>query len=105
MDLRDRTGLAQVVFKPDTAPEAHEKAGELRSEYVIAVRGRVEPRGEEAINPKLPTGEVELVATELRLLNTATTPPFVLEDDVQVDEALRTVSDPAAGAVKVLLRP
>ena len=62
---------------------------ELRSEYVIAVRGKVEPRGEEAINPKLPTGEVELVATELRILNTATTPPFVLEDDAQVDEALR----------------
>src|SRR4030095_2996775 len=62
---------------------------ELRSEYVIAVCGKVEPRGEEAINPKLPTGEVELVATELRILNTATPPPLVLEDDVQVDEALR----------------
>ena len=58
VDQRDRTGLGQVVFKPDTAPEAHEKAGELRSEYVIAVRGKVEPRGEEAINPNLPTGEV-----------------------------------------------
>src|SRR6266850_1772977 len=89
VDLRDRTGLGQVVFKPDTAPEAHAKAGELRSEYVMAVRGKVAPRGEEAINPNLPTGEVELVATELRILNTATTPPFVLEDDVQVDEALR----------------
>ena len=58
VDLRDRTGLGQVVFKPDTAPEAHEKAGELRSEYVIAVRGKVEPRGEEAINPKLPPGRL-----------------------------------------------
>src|SRR6266436_3029503 len=89
VDLRDRTGLAQVVFKPDTAPVAHEKAGELRAEYVIAVHGRVERRSEEAINPKLPTGEVELVATEVRILNTATTPPFLLEDDTQVDEALR----------------
>ena len=89
VDLRDRTGLGQVVFKPDTAPEAHEKAGELRAEYVIAVRGRVEPRSEEAINPKLPTGEVELVAAELRILNMATTPPFPLEDDAPVDEALR----------------
>ncbi len=89
VDLRDRTGLAQVVFKPDTAPVAHEKAGELRAEYVIAVHGRVERRSEEAINPKLPTGEVELIATEVRLLNTATTPPCLLEDDTQVDEALR----------------
>src|SRR5215470_9000011 len=89
VDLRDRTGLAQVVFKPDTAPVAHERAGELRTEYVIIVRGRVEPRGEEAINPKLPTGEVELIATEVRLLNTATTPPFAIEDEAQVDEALR----------------
>jgi aspartyl-tRNA synthetase len=89
VDLRDRAGLAQVVFKPDTAPVAHEKAGELRAEYVIAVHGRVERRSEEAINPKLPTGEVELIATEVRLLNTATTPPFLLEDDTQVDEALR----------------
>ncbi len=89
VDLRDRAGLAQVVFKPDTAPVAHEKAGELRAEYVIAVHGRVERRSEEAINPKLPTGEVELIATAVRLLNTATTPPFLLEDDTQVDEALR----------------
>jgi len=89
VDLRDRTGLAQVVFKPDTAPVAHEKAGELRTEYVMAVHGRVERRSEEAINPKLPTGEVELIASEVRLLNTATTPPFLLEDDTQVDEALR----------------
>jgi aspartyl-tRNA synthetase len=89
IDLRDRTGLAQVVFKPDTAPAAHEKAGELRAEYVIIVRGRVEPRSAEAINPKLPTGAVELVATEVRLLNTATTPPFAIEDEAQVDEALR----------------
>src|SRR4029077_21077974 len=55
----------------------------------IAVHGRVEPRGEEAINPKLPTGEVELIATEVRLLNTATTPPFPLDDDVQGDEEWR----------------
>jgi aspartyl-tRNA synthetase len=89
IDLRDRTGLAQVVFKPDAAPVAHEKAGALRSEYVIAVHGRVEHRGEDAINPKLPTGEVELIANQLLLLNTATTPPFSIEDESVVDESLR----------------
>ncbi len=88
-DLRDRTGLAQVVFKPDTAPAAHEKAGELRAEYVVVVRGRVEHRSEDAANLKLPTGEVELVATEVRIVNTATTPPFPLEDEAQIDDALR----------------
>jgi aspartyl-tRNA synthetase len=89
IDLRDRTGLAQVVFKPDTSPAAHDKAGRLRPEYVIAVRGRVEHRGEEAINPKLPTGEVEVLVSELALLNTATTPPFAIEDEITVDEAIR----------------
>ena len=89
VDLRDRTGLAQVVFKPDVAPEAHAKAGTLRSEYVVAVRGRVEHRGEDAINAKLPTGEVELIATDIHLLNTATTPPFPIEDDIAVDESVR----------------
>jgi aspartyl-tRNA synthetase len=89
VDLRDRSGLAQVVFKPDTAPTAHEKAGELRAEYVIVARGQVERRSDDAINPKLPTGEVELVATEVRIVNIATTPPFPLEDDAQVDDALR----------------
>lgn len=89
VDLRDRSGLAQVVFKPDTAPAAHDKAGTLRAEYVIAVRGQVEPRSPDAINPKLATGDVEIIVTEVRLLNTATTPPFVIEDDAEVDEAVR----------------
>ena len=89
IDLRDRTGVAQVVFKPDTSPAAHDKAHMLRPEYVIAVCGRVENRGEEAINPKLPTGEVELLVTDLALLNTATPPPFPIEDDIPVDEAVR----------------
>jgi aspartyl-tRNA synthetase len=89
VDLRDRSGLAQVVFKPDVAPAAHTKAGALRSEYVIAVRGEVAHRGEDAINVKLPTGEVELIVTDIRLLNTATTPPFPIEDDITVDESVR----------------
>ena len=89
VDLRDRTGLAQVVFNPAIAAAAHDKAGGLRAEYVMAVQGRVERRAEEAINAKLPTGEVEVIVTEVRVLNTAVTPPFPLEDDIAVDEAVR----------------
>ena len=89
IDLRDRSGVAQVVFKPDTAPGAHDKAGRLRPEFVMVASGRLEPRDDEAINQNLPTGEVELIASDLRILNTATTPPFPIEDDAAVDEALR----------------
>ena len=89
IDLRDRTGIAQVVFKPDNAPEAHERAQQIRSEWVLVVRGRLERRADDAINTKLPTGEVELIADEVRILNTATTPPFTLEDDTVVEEAVR----------------
>jgi aspartyl-tRNA synthetase len=89
VDLRDRTGIAQVVFKPDAAPEAHVRAEEIRSEYVLAVRGRVDPRGPDAVNPRIPTGEVEVIVEEVRLLNTATAAPFAIEDDVDADEAVR----------------
>jgi aspartyl-tRNA synthetase len=89
VDLRDRSGLAQVVFKPDSAPEAHARAQDVRGEYVLAVRGVVALRGPDSANPKLPTGEVELVASEVRIVNTATTPPFPVEDEVDVDEAVR----------------
>jgi aspartyl-tRNA synthetase len=89
VDLRDREGLVQIVFKPDTSPECHERAGGLRSEYVILVRGRVQRRSPETVNPKLPTGEVEVLADELRILNTATPPPFAIEEDAGADEAIR----------------
>ncbi|HXX47117.1 MAG TPA: aspartate--tRNA ligase [Myxococcota bacterium] len=89
VDLRDRTGIAQVVFKPDSAPAAHDRAQAVRSEFVLAVRGRLARRDGDAINPNLPTGEVELVADELRILNVASTPPFAIEDDAQIDDAVR----------------
>ncbi len=89
IDLRDRTGLAQVVFKPDTEPAAHTKAQAVRAEWVLLVRGVLARRDGEAVNPNLPTGEVELVAHEVRILNTATTPPFEFEDDVVLDESSR----------------
>ena len=89
VDLRDRDGLVQIVFKPDSAPECHQRAAMLRSEYVILVRGRVARRSPETVNPKLATGEVEVIADELRLLNRATPPPFAIEEQVEADEATR----------------
>jgi aspartyl-tRNA synthetase len=89
VDLRDRSGVGQVVFKPDTSPDAHERAQVLRAEYVIAARGRLERRSPENVNPELPTGEVELVATELRVLNSASTPPFDLAEEKELDDAVR----------------
>ncbi len=89
IDLRDSSGLVQVVFRPDVEPEAHARAGQIRSEFVIAARGVVERRSEETINPNLPTGEVEISVQELRLLNTATPPPFPIEEEVEAEETVR----------------
>jgi aspartyl-tRNA synthetase len=89
LDLRDREGLVQVVFRPEAAPEAHERAHELRSEWVVMVRGRVERRSEDTINPDLPSGEIEIAAEELRILNSATPPPFPIEDAAEVSDDVR----------------
>ena len=90
VDLRDRDGLTQVVFNPEVNPEVHNKAGVLRDEFVLAVRGLVNPRPPEMVNPNMDTGEIEIMVEELRLLNSAKTPPFELEDcKVDVSEALR----------------
>jgi len=89
VDLRDRTGLVQVVFNPETAPEAHSAAHALRSEWVISVRGEVVRRSEETVNPDLPTGEIEIRVVAVDVLAEALTPPFQLDEDVAVDEALR----------------
>jgi aspartyl-tRNA synthetase len=79
VDLRDRDGLTQVVFDAEDAPDAHARAKELRGEYVVAVKGEVVLRDEAQRNPKLSTGEVEVQARELRILNEARTPPFQLD--------------------------
>lgn len=89
VDLRDRTGLVQVVFSPDINSASFEKAGGVRSEYVLAVTGRVRIRPEGTVNPNLATGEIEVLVDELRVLNRAKTPPFYIEDGVEVDENLR----------------
>ena len=89
VDLRDREGITQVVFNPAVDPEIHARAHAIRNEYVLAVRGRVENRPADMINPKLKTGEIEVTVTEFKLLNEAQTPPFLIEDDIDASEAIR----------------
>ncbi len=89
VDLRDRYGLTQVVFSPDVSPEAHAKAGVLRPEFVLAVRGTVRRRPEGMTNPNMHTGEIEVYVNDWKLLNSAKTPPFPIEDRVEAGENLR----------------
>ena len=89
IDLRDRTGLVQTVFNPQEDPATHEKSHDVRAEYVLALRGRVRPRPEDMVNPKIPTGRVEVLIRELRVLNRAQTPPFMIEDHADVNEGVR----------------
>lgn len=86
IDLRDRTGLVQLVFSPQYGEEAFHKAEDVRNEYVVAVVGKVRERSEETINPHMKTGRLEVVVSEMRVLNKAKTPPFYIEDGVDVDE-------------------
>jgi len=87
--LRDREGVVQAVFNPEKFPAAHKCAEEMRSEYVVAVRGAVRLRPPESVNPDLPTGTVEVVAHEAIILNDAKTPVFAIEDETSVAEDLR----------------
>jgi len=89
VDLRDRGGITQVVFNPELAADAHKEAGDVRSEYVLAVTGKVSPRPANTENPGLPTGQIEIVASSLVILNQAKTPPFMIEDETDVAENLR----------------
>lgn len=89
IDLRDRYGLTQVVFIPKASPEAHKIASDLRSEYVVLVKGLVGQRPAGTVNPKLPTGAVEVAAQELTILNASKTPPFEISDDIKTQEELR----------------
>ena len=89
IDLRDREGVAQVVFDPEKSATAHKKAESIRNEYVLAVRGTVIPRPEGTVNTKMATGEVEILVTECKLLNRSKALPFTLDDYVDVAENLR----------------
>jgi len=87
LDVRDRTGIVQVVFNKETQPEAHAKAEQARSEFVVAVEGNVVQR--QKANPELATGEVEMNATKLHILNNSKTPPFPIEDQIHAAEETR----------------
>ncbi|MGG4451100.1 aspartate--tRNA ligase [Brevibacillus porteri] len=89
IDFRDRTGIVQIVFNPEYNKEAWEAADKVRSEYVLVVKGKVVNRAPEAVNPKLKTGEVEVHISEIEILNDAKTPPFLIEDEIEVDEQVR----------------
>ncbi len=89
IDLRDRRGITQVVFNPEINPEVHAKAHQVRSEWVLAIQGKVEARPGDMANPKLATGAIEVLVSDLRLLNSSETPPFPLDEDVEVSDNLR----------------
>ena len=88
IDLRDRYGVTQIVFRQDATEQAHRLAGELRTEFCIAVHGRVECRGEN-VNAKLPTGAIEVIVDELEIFSRSETPPFLIEDEIDTGESVR----------------
>ena len=89
VDMRDRSGIVQIVFDAAEMGADFSKAETLRNEFVIGIRGKVRARSAETVNPKMATGEIEIVTSELRILNKAKTPPFYIQDGVDVDENVR----------------
>ncbi len=89
IDLRDRSGIVQIVFNPDFSGDALATGDRARSEYVLAVKGKVVERDAETVNKNLATGEIEIQVTEIEIMNAAKTPPFFIEDGIEVDEQLR----------------
>jgi len=89
IDLRDRWGITQIVFNPEINGEIHAKAHQLRSEWVVAIRGRVTKRPASMENQKLKTGAIEILVDELRILNTSETPPFPLDEEIEISDNLR----------------
>jgi len=89
IDLRDREGITQVVFDPEKSAACHKTASRMRSEYVVRVSGQVSRRPKGTENPRLPTGDIEVIARSARILNASKTPPFYINEEVEVEEALR----------------
>lgn len=89
IDLRDRSGIIQLVINPEKSAAAHKVADRLRSEYVIAVKGRVVARAPETVNPQLATGKIEIDVETIELINEAKNPPFFIQNDIEIDEVIR----------------
>lgn len=89
VDLRDREGITQIVFNPAVSESVHEKAQEIRSEYVLGIKGRVAPRPDDMVNPNMETGAIEILVEELRIFSRAKTPVFQIEDRVEASENIR----------------
>jgi len=89
IDLRDREGVTQVVFDPEKSADCHKTASEMRGEYVVQVAGEVSPRPPGTENPKLPTGDIEVIAHSAAILNASKTPPFYINEEIEVEEGLR----------------
>jgi aspartyl-tRNA synthetase len=89
IDLRDRSGIAQVVFNPQVSKKCHQIAEQVRSEFVLQISGEVSLRPKGTENPKLPSGDIEVIASEVEILNTSKTPPFYINEETEVDESVR----------------
>ncbi len=89
IDLRDREGVLQLALDPERDPDSHKKAEQVRNEFVVAVKGKVSPRPEGTVNPKMKTGEVEIEVSELKILNRSETPPFMLDEFTDIAENIR----------------
>lgn len=89
IDVRDRSGFTQVVFIPKDSPDSYKLAQDLRNEFVVKIKGMVNARPKGTINPKIPTGEIEVLAKELLILNPSKTPPFEIEEDIDIAEDIR----------------
>ena len=89
VDLRDRYGITQIAFDPENSKKAHHKAEDLRSEWVICVEGKVRPRPEGMANPRLVTGDIEVLVDRIEILNESKTPPFQIEDRIECSEDIR----------------
>ncbi|MBA4543186.1 MULTISPECIES: aspartate--tRNA ligase [Thermoactinomyces] len=89
LDLRDRSGVVQIVFQPEVSPEAARLADQLRSEYVVSITGTIAARDPENVNPKMETGDIEIIGEEVHIFNPAKTPPFPIRDNSDVEEAVR----------------
>lgn len=88
VDLRDREGMIQIVFNPEVNPELHEEAHKIRNEFVLAVKGKVQPRPDDMVNTSLKTGAVEVAIDEMEILNESKTPPFHIDDEAEVSSNL-----------------